>query len=212
MPDQTQGPKQLVLRKYPNRRYYDITRSRHVTLEGMHALIRDGYELQISDSKTGEDITPKVLAQIIIELDPPKLSVFPVALLHRLLRSNEQIVTDFVQRYFNQALTAFLDSQRSVEQYLRQAMGLQTPAPTVADWAKMLWGPFNPNLWSGQRPAGTEPPGAAAASVPPVAPPASAPASEEPSLRPLVDQLQRQIADLQEQLGRSRKSHPKRAD
>ena len=174
MPESTQGPRRLQLRKYPNRRYYDIT--------------------------------AKVLAQIIIELDPPKLSVFPVALLHRLLRSNEQIVNDFVQRYFNQALTAFLDSQRGVEQYLRQAMGLQTPAPTVADWTKILWGPFNPSLWSAQRAAGSD---ASAAASPPPPPP---PPTEDQALRPLVDQLQRQIADLQEQLSRSKKSQSKRSD
>jgi polyhydroxyalkanoate synthesis repressor PhaR len=172
------GSKRLELRKYPNRRYYDATRSRHVTLEEIHALIRDGYEVQVSDSKSGEDITAKVLAQIIIELDPPKLGVFPVALLHRLLRSNEQLVNDFVQRYFNQALTAFLDSQRSVEQYMRQAMGLQSPAPTVADWAKMMWGPFNPSLWSGQRGQAGEP--MTPPPPPPPPPPANVPGNGSP--------------------------------
>ena len=32
-------------------------------------------------------------------------------LLHKLLRSSEQLMTDFVQKYFNQALDSFLDSQ-----------------------------------------------------------------------------------------------------
>ena len=143
--------KSLVIRKYPNRRYYDTTRSRHVTLEEIYALIRDGYEVQVTDSKTGHDITPKVLAQIIIELDSPKLGVFPVPMLHRLLRSNQELVSDFVEKYFNQPLTAFLDSQRNMEQCFRQAIGIQTPTPTVADWAKMMWGPFNPAFWSSGR-------------------------------------------------------------
>lgn len=211
MAEAPQGAKRLELRKYPNRRYYDSTRSRHVTLEEIYALIRDGYEVQVVDSKTGEDITAKVLAQIIIELDPPKLGVFPVALLHRLLRSNEQLVNDFVQRYFNQALTAFLDSQRSVEQYLRQAMGLQSPAPTVADWAKMMWGPFNPSLWAGERgQAGAVPPVPPPGSMPP--PPPPPPAGErnhEPSQ--VIDELRQQIADLQEELRRTRKGGSKRA-
>ena len=76
--------KRLKIRKYPNRRYYDSTRSRHLTLEALYAAIRDGYEIEVTDSKTGQDITAKVLAQIIIDLDPPKLGVFPVALLHKL--------------------------------------------------------------------------------------------------------------------------------
>jgi len=91
----------LRIRKYPNRRYYDSTRSRHVTLEEIHNLIRQGYEVEVTDSKTGQDITAKLLGQIIVELDPPKMGVFPVSMLHRLLRSNQELVGDFIQKYFN---------------------------------------------------------------------------------------------------------------
>src|SRR5690349_5287724 len=130
--------KRLRIRKYPNRRYYDTTRSRHVTLEEIHNLIREGYEVQVTDSKSGQDITAKLLGQIVIELDTPKIDVLPVSMLHWLLRSIQEIVDDFIQKYFNQPLTAFFDSQRNMEQVFRQAMGLHSPAPTVADWAKMM--------------------------------------------------------------------------
>ena len=59
----------LNIRKYPNRRYYDTTRSRAITLEEIHQFIRDGHEVQITDSKTDEDITAQILAQIILELE-----------------------------------------------------------------------------------------------------------------------------------------------
>jgi len=190
-------PRRLDIRKYPNRRYYDSTRSRHVTLEEIHNLIRDGYEVQITDSKTEQDITAKVLGQIIIELDPPKMGVFPVPMLHRLLRSNEQLVNDFVTRY-NQALSAFLDSQRSMEQYLRNAMGVPVPAPTVADWAKLMWGPFNPALWGTQRPQSAEAP--SAEQPQPAVPPSAPPPADDQDVRHLVDELKQQVRDLQEQL------------
>ena len=198
MADATQnGSKRLEIRKYPNRRYYDTTHSRHVTLEEIYQLIRDGNEVRISDSKTGHDITAKVLAQIIIELDPPKLDAFPVPLLHRLLRSNEQLVTDFIQKYFNQPLMAFLDSQRSFEQHVRQMMGLPLPTPTVADWAKVMWGPFNPTLW-------TSPKGVPEAS--PANGASAAPASpSDADLRRLVGELRQEIANLQDQLAKDRK-------
>src|ERR1051326_7599025 len=134
--DTTSGNgKVLDIRKYPNRRYYDSTRSKHVTLEEINSLIREGYEIRVTDSKTGEDITAKVLAQIILELDSPKLEVFPVPLLHRLIRSNQALVTEFVEKYFNQALAAFLDSQRNLEESMRQAMGLGGGGG-IADWAR----------------------------------------------------------------------------
>src|SRR4051812_42904889 len=117
-PSETPDVRKLVIRKYPNRRYYDSSRSRHVTLEDIHSLIRGGYDVQVTDSRSGQDITGRVLAQIIVDLDAPKLDVFPVPLLHKLLRSSEQLVTDFVQKYFNQALDSFLDSQRNMEQLM----------------------------------------------------------------------------------------------
>lgn len=148
-------PRLLHISKYSNRRFYDKTRSRHLTLEEIYAIIRDGYEVQVTDSKTGRDITAKILAHIILELDSPKLGVFPVPLLHRLLRTNEQLVVDFTQKYFSQAFMAFMDSQKTTERYLRQAMALQSAPAMMADWAKLMWGPFNPATWTG-RPAEAE--------------------------------------------------------
>jgi polyhydroxyalkanoate synthesis repressor PhaR len=207
------GGRRLGIHKYPNRRYYDTTRSRHVTLEEIYSLIRDGYDVQVVDSKTGQDITARILAQIIIDMDSPKLGVFPVALLHRLLRSNQEIVSDFVEKYLNQPLGAFLDSQRNMEQYFRQAMGFQSPSPTMADWAKMMWGPFNPSFWSqGGTPAGTaHQQGSDVAGE--AAPPTSAGATSAaqggegqqlPELKQQLELLRRQVGELQAELGRRR--------
>ena len=209
MPESGADPaKQLEIRKYPNRRYYDATRSRHVTLEEIYDLIRNGYEVRVIDSKTGQDITAKVLAQIMIDVEPLKLGVFPVPLLHRLLRSNEQLITDFVRKYFNQALSNFLNSQRNFEQYLRQSMGLTTSAPTMADLTKLMWGPVSPGLWStngGQvssEPATDSPPSpadpaASAANAPPPPPPSarSAPDDQE-DLRGMVAALRKEVESL----------------
>jgi len=208
------GNVKLNIRKYPNRRYYDTTRSRHVTLEEIHALIRQGYEVEVHDSRSGDDITPKVLAQIIIELDTPKLDVFPVALLHRLLRSNQQIAADFVQKYFNQPLASFLDSQRGFEQYVRQAMGLRSPSPTLADWTKVMLGPFGAGLAGGAAGGGPIAPAPApdAPNAPAPAPPEGAagpcgdngaPAPAPPAgedWRGVVDQLRREIGELRQHM------------
>jgi polyhydroxyalkanoate synthesis repressor PhaR len=188
---ETPASRTLQIRKYPNRRYYDSTRSRHVTLEDIHALIREGYDVQVTDSRSGQDITGKILTQIIVELDSPKLDVFPVPLLHKLLRSSEQLVTDFVQKYFNEALDSFIDSQRNVEQLMRSAMGLPTSAP-VADMTKILWSPLRNVPW-----AGTEPP--------PALPAAPAGSSDEQALRATVRQLEEEVARLRRGGKRGRK-------
>jgi polyhydroxyalkanoate synthesis repressor PhaR len=57
-------PRTLEIRKYQNRRYYNGTRSRHLSLQQLHRLIIEGYNIRVLDAKTNQDITPKVLTQI----------------------------------------------------------------------------------------------------------------------------------------------------
>jgi polyhydroxyalkanoate synthesis repressor PhaR len=143
MPNQRQpDPRRLDIRKYANRRFYDATRSKHITQEEIHQFIRNGHEVRVTDAKTGADITGRVLAQIILDMDELKLAVFPVELLHRLIQSNETLMRDFVEKYFNQALMLFLESRKKFEEQLRSATGLgMVPAQTM-DWARLIGTPF----------------------------------------------------------------------
>src|SRR5678810_390946 len=108
MPAQTETTaRKLEIKKYPNRRYYDATHSRHLTLEEIRSLIQQGYDIRVIAAKTSADITAQVLTQLILELDTPKLDSLPVPLLVRLIRMNDQLVKDFIEKYFNQALKSF---------------------------------------------------------------------------------------------------------
>jgi len=175
-------PKHLEIRKYPNRRYYDTTRSRHLTLDEIRSLIRDGYDLRVTDSKTSVDITAQVLTQIILELETQKLDSFPVPLLVRLIRGNDQLVKDFIEKYFNQALQSFLSYQQQVEERLRQVHGLPVVYPPVSAWTKAMLRPFTAAF--GGEETGSQ---------------AESPSSgETDDLRQLVKDLQQQVSALQE--------------
>jgi polyhydroxyalkanoate synthesis repressor PhaR len=196
MSDQPVTRQRVNLRKYPNRRYYDAARSCHVTLEEIHALIRAGSDVHIQDSKTGEDITTKVLAQIILEQDPPKLAIFPVDLLHEVIRANDSMVRDFVDKYFNQALRAFLDSQRQFDHYLREAMGLHSPLGTSSDWTRMMMGPLAQMFFAANGETnGAEPPATA-----------EKPSPADAELHQLVQELRDQVKALQEELRHQRQA------
>jgi len=134
--------KRLEIKKYSNRRYYDATHSRHLTLDEIQNLIQQGYDIQVTDAKTSADITAQVLTQIILELDTPKLDSLPVPLLVRLIRMNDQLVKDFIEKYFNQALKSFFDYQQSVEEQIRRTHGLPSVFPSVSAWTKAVLEPF----------------------------------------------------------------------
>src|SRR5882672_4307014 len=184
MPDDGQH-KILEIKKYPNRRYYDATHSRHLTLDEIRNLIQQGYDIQVTDAKSSADITAQVLTQIILELDTPKLDSLPVPLLVRLIRVNDQLVKDFIEKYFNQALKSFMDYQQTVEEQIRRTHGLPSVFPSVSAWTKAMLEPFA-SVFSG-RPS--EPGTHQAASEPEAA------AGEE-DLAAQVRALRREMAEL----------------
>jgi polyhydroxyalkanoate synthesis repressor PhaR len=174
--------RRLDIRKYANRRFYDATRSKHVTQEEIHQFIRNGHEVRVTDAKTGEDITVRVLAQIMLDMDEPKLAVFPVELLHRLIQSNETLMRDFVEKYFNQALMLFLESRKKFEEQLRTATGLGIVPPQAMDWVRMMGTPFLSPLATN------------------VAHPPTASAETEPRTDERTQELERAVRELQEQV------------
>ena len=126
-------PRTLEIRKYQNRRYYDSTRSRHLSLQQIHKVIIEGYNIRVLDAKTNDDITPKVLTQILLEYEPVKLDMFSNELLTRAIRVNDRLLKDFVDVYFRQAFEAFCGSQKQVDQMLRQAHHLTSVLPAAAN-------------------------------------------------------------------------------
>jgi len=135
----------LEIRKYQNRRYYDSTHSRHLTLEQIHKLIIEGYNIRVLDAKTEEEITSRVLTQILLEYEPVNLDVFSHELLTRAIRVNDQLLKDFVDVYFRQAFEAFCGSQKQVDQMLRQAHHLSSMLPSAAvSSAANLFRPWMP--------------------------------------------------------------------
>lgn len=187
--------RKLEIKKYPNRRYYDATHSRHLTLDEIRALVQQGYDLKIVDAKTSADITGQVLTQIILELDTPKLDSFPVPLLVRIIRMNDQLVKDFVEKYFNQALQSFLDYQQQVEEQIRRTHGLPSVFPSVSAWTKAMLQPFAA-AFSGE-PA--SPAGSSAGGTP-----------TEAELQQQVRDLQAQVASLKRTPGRKASSKRRR--
>lgn len=83
----------IRIRKYPNRRLYDTSRSTHLTHDEVLAIVRRGLRVQISDSRTETDITNEVLLQILIARDPALVSALPTNTLMAIARSTPDTVS-----------------------------------------------------------------------------------------------------------------------
>ncbi len=77
----------IVIKKYPNRRLYDTSRSTYVNLEELADLVRAGHDVKIVDAKTDEDLTKEVLLQLVLEV-LHGVDLLPIGMLRRLIRAS----------------------------------------------------------------------------------------------------------------------------
>ncbi len=206
MIEQGHGREVLRIKKYPNRRYYDTSRSCHVTLHDVHDLILSGNDVCITDSKTNEDITNLVLIQILLEKDQPKLDIFPSSIFHMMIRSNRQVLHGYVEQFVGPMTQMIASSRKQFEEYMRGAAGSAFLTPL--DWANRMvelfaQSPAAPSTVSTPPPTDPEwddppPEDASAVSAPPSA------SHGDPKDEPSIEDLRAQAAELVrriEQLG-----------
>ncbi len=77
----------IIIKRYPNRKLYDTSVKRYITLEGIADLIREGQEVQVQDHLTGEDLTAVTLTQIIFEQEKKNSGFLPRSVLTGLVKA-----------------------------------------------------------------------------------------------------------------------------
>jgi polyhydroxyalkanoate synthesis repressor PhaR len=87
-----------VIKRYPNRKLYDVEARAYVSLEEIAALVRAGDTVQVVDHASGDDITAQTLTQVILDEGKRGTSLLPTDLLHGLLRRGEQVVQGSLDR------------------------------------------------------------------------------------------------------------------
>jgi polyhydroxyalkanoate synthesis repressor PhaR len=131
-------PTELQIRKYPNRRFYDATRSRHVTMADLYDLVAAGRRLHVIDSATGADITNVVLMQMILERDADKLAVFPPEILHQVIRTRQQFLGAVFEDFFRQTAQAQRAAQDQWTRFVQGMQGAMTNAGNPAEWTRAM--------------------------------------------------------------------------
>ncbi len=182
----------MVVKKYSNRRLYDTSDSRYITLDELAQKIRAGSDAQVVDAKTGEDLTQATLAQIILE-SRRAARLLPVPLLTQLIRMGDDALAEFFGKYMSWAL----------EMYVHAKSGAQALAP-LNPFATLPFTASNAIARLFSNSPGWADPTASAAPPPPPAPPVvepePAPAAEvppEPANSPDdIAQLRQDLEDL----------------
>jgi len=177
----------IIIKKYANRRLYNTGTSTYVTLEDLAVMVKQGEEFVVYDAKSGEDITRPVLAQIIFEQENKEgQNLLPITFLRQLIRFYGDNMQMLVPRYLEMSLDALTREQEKFRTQMTQAFG-GTPFEEIArrnmELFEKTFSMFKPVTRTEEAPK-------------------PAPESTAGSGGGDIDELKRQIADMQQRLDR----------
>ena len=129
------------LKKYPNRRLYDTSDSKYVTIDDVRKLIIKGESIEVHDARTDEDITRTVLLQILAEQEAEGHEpVLTNRAIEQIIRFYGDRMGGVVSRYIEQSILTFLDHQDQFRQRMRQLNELN-PLNLMRDAFENPWTP-----------------------------------------------------------------------
>lgn len=117
----------ITIKKYANRRLYNTATSSYVTLDHLCQMVKEGFDFVVYDAKTGEDITRSVLTQIIVEEENKGQNLLPISFLRRLIGFYGDSMQWLVPRYLEHAIQTFARNQEQMREYFKSALGGMLP-------------------------------------------------------------------------------------
>lgn len=106
----------ITIKKYPNRRLYDTTKSQYINLDAIRELVMSHKEFRVIDSKTEDDLTKSILLQIITEQENnDQQSVLTQSVLKQLIRFYGSDMQVFLRQYIEQSLATFMDRHEAMQ-------------------------------------------------------------------------------------------------
>ena len=189
-----------TIKKYANRRLYNTGTSTYVTLEDLAAMVKEGEDFLVYDAKTGDDITRSVLAQIIFEQENKAgQNLLPTTFLRQLIRFYGDSMQMVVPRYLEQSIDTLTREQEKFRKQLTTTFSM-TPFAPLEEHVRRNMEMFE-RTFSMFKPFAAPRSGSAAAELDKIT--ESAPEEDN------IDDLRRQMKEMQERLERMSKEPKK---
>ena len=119
-----------TIKKYANRRLYNTGTSTYVTLEDLAAMVKEGEDFLVFDAKTGDDITRSVLAQIIFEQENKAgQNLLPTTFLRQLIRFYGDSMQMVVPKYLEQSIDMLTREQEKFRKQMTNTFSMTPFAP-----------------------------------------------------------------------------------
>lgn len=134
-------PAERLIKKYPNRRLYDTSESRYITLEEVREMVLREIPFKVVDRQSEEDITRNILLQIIMEQESGGEPLFSADVLARFIRNYGEAAQSGFSEYLENSLRFFNEQQKTIQ----EQMGKALEGTPMDYWVKL--GEQNMKMW-----------------------------------------------------------------
>ncbi|MBY0379346.1 MAG: polyhydroxyalkanoate synthesis repressor PhaR [Burkholderiales bacterium] len=127
-----------VIKKYQNRRLYDISTSTYVVLEDIKQIIVDGEEIKVIDVKTDQDVTRSVLLQVLLEEELHGLPMFSNDFIYQIIRFYGKAFQSSLSPFLEQGVDLFRKMQKTFYEQIRDMYGKDKLSSGVELWKEFI--------------------------------------------------------------------------
>ena len=107
-----------LIKKYANRKLYDISGKRYLTMDRLADLIKSGEEVSVIDNETGEDITAAIVSQLLGREKFRGNKGVPSNVLMQMLRKGPGTLFGYGKKYVSLWQNALLMSRDEIEKLI----------------------------------------------------------------------------------------------
>lgn len=111
-----------TIKRYANRKLYDTEASKYVSLHDILKLIRADEDVEVVDSRTGEDMTSVILAQAMAEEEKTRGSVLSQETLKELIKRGSESLNQIMRKSRYARKGAMQMAEESASKYYKKLL------------------------------------------------------------------------------------------
>jgi polyhydroxyalkanoate synthesis repressor PhaR len=108
------------IKKYANRKLYDSTDKKYISMNRLAELLKQGEDIVIIDNETGKDITASIVSSLIARTKDQAEETVSSGMLIRFFRKGGATLTDYTKKYTSLWQKSFTMAEDELDSFVKK--------------------------------------------------------------------------------------------
>ncbi len=108
------------IKKYANRKLYDSTDKKYISMNQISELLKQGEDIVIIDNETGKDLTVSIVSSLIARANDRAEETVSSGMLIKLFRKGGTTVTDYTKKYTSLLQKSFTMAEDELDNLVKK--------------------------------------------------------------------------------------------